>query len=120
MSAPTPLHESKVPFVGPQAYRVSDAWRFFGRDREAADLIDIVAASRIVLLYSPSGAGKSSLINAAVIPQFPKRFRVLPVISVGGVPSPSPVGVPGNRYVESAVRSIENALPVSGSATTTS
>jgi WD40 repeat protein len=97
--------------VGPQAYKVSDAWRFFGRDREAADLIDIVAASRIVLLYSPSGAGKSSLINAAVIPQFPKRFRVLPVISVGGVSSPSPDGVPGNRYVGSAVRSIENALP---------
>jgi WD40 repeat protein len=111
VSAPTPLHESKVPFVGPQAYKVSDAWRFFGRDREAADLIDIVAASRIVLLYSPSGAGKTSLINAAVIPQFPKRFRVLPVISVGGVPSPSPDGVPGNRYVGSAVRSIENALP---------
>ena len=39
---------------------------FFGRDGELPELVDLLIAERIVLLFSPSGAGKTSLIQAAL------------------------------------------------------
>jgi WD40 repeat protein len=57
------------PYVGPRPFESSDAQRFFGRERESAELFSLIIAHRAVLLYSPSGAGKSSLLNAAVIPR---------------------------------------------------
>ena len=42
------------------------------------DLLDLLIAERIVLLYSPSGAGKSSLIHAGLIPRLREvGFQVL-------------------------------------------
>jgi WD40 repeat protein len=113
VTAPETRPAPAEPFVGPQAFQLEDDWRFFGRDREVADLTDIVTASRVVLLYSPSGAGKSSLLNAALIPRFAEQFCVLPVILVGGAPAPMPDGRPVNRYIRSALLSIESALPES-------
>ena len=67
------------PYVGPQAFRRGDA--FYGRDRETADLLDLVIAERVVLLYSPSGAGKSSLIAAGLVRQLEAEgFEVLPLV----------------------------------------
>ena len=54
------------PYVGPRSFRRGDA--LYGRDREIADLLDLLIAERIVLLHSPSGAGKTSLIQAGLIP----------------------------------------------------
>ncbi len=42
---------------------------FFGRDTDIEKLLEIVHFEPLVLLYSKSGLGKSSLINAGVIPQ---------------------------------------------------
>ena len=45
--------------------------------------MNLIIAERIVLLHSPSGAGKTSLIQAALIPRLLKnRFQVLPVVRV--------------------------------------
>jgi hypothetical protein len=55
------------PYVGPRSFDAGE--RLFGRDRETHELVDLLIAERIVLLSSPSGAGKSSLINAAVLPR---------------------------------------------------
>jgi WD40 repeat protein len=57
------------PYVGPPPFRREDRERFFGRDREKADLYSLVAAHRTVLLYAQSGAGKTSLLNAKLIPE---------------------------------------------------
>ena len=38
-----------------------------------ANLLDLLIAERIVLLYSPSGAGKTSLIQAGLIPELEKE-----------------------------------------------
>ena len=54
------------PYVGPQSFRRGDA--LYGRDREVADLLDLLIAERVVLLHSPSGAGKTSLIQARLLP----------------------------------------------------
>jgi WD40 repeat protein len=41
---------------------------FFGRDREANNLLSLIIAHPVVLLYAQSGAGKTSLLNARVAP----------------------------------------------------
>jgi hypothetical protein len=65
------------PYVGPRAFRAGEA--FFGRDREQRDLANLLIAERVVLLYAPSGAGKTSLIQAGLIPSLEKRgFRPTP------------------------------------------
>jgi hypothetical protein len=45
----------------------SDGEIFFGRDVEAAALMDTVSTHRLVVVTGPSGAGKTSLINAGVL-----------------------------------------------------
>ena len=73
------------PYLGPRPYSRADAYRFFGRAKEAAELCSLVAAHRTVLLYSQSGAGKSSLLNAGTIPLLESRgFDVLPTARVSG------------------------------------
>ncbi|HEX2809711.1 MAG TPA: hypothetical protein VHN80_26400, partial [Kineosporiaceae bacterium] len=95
------------PYVGPTSFRLGDP--LYGRDRDREDLLDLLVAERIVLLYSPSGAGKTSLIQAALIPALQEAgFKVLPVIRVTHAPDPEPgMPVPGNRYVTSVLISLE-------------
>jgi hypothetical protein len=54
------------PYVGPRPFPPQMADRFFGREVEAAALLRLVAQARVVLVYAPSGAGKSSLLNTVV------------------------------------------------------
>jgi hypothetical protein len=76
------------PFIGPVPFPrdSGDRSRFFGRQREIQELVSYVLSQPLVLLYSPSGAGKSSLINAGVIPELEDAhdFQVLPVARVRG------------------------------------
>ncbi|MEW5958596.1 MAG: hypothetical protein AB1801_12770, partial [Chloroflexota bacterium] len=58
---------------------------FFGREREARQLLARVISERLVLFYAQSGAGKSSLIHTRLIPQLEAAdFTVLPVGRVSG------------------------------------
>src|SRR4029453_14288116 len=76
------------PYVGPRSFATGEI--LYGRDRETYKLLNLLIAERIVLLYSPSGAGKTSLIQAALIPQLLEEgFAVLPVIRVSAEP-PTP------------------------------
>lgn len=71
------------PYVGPHA--IIDPEKFHGREREVRELIELLIPARIILLHSPSGAGKTSLIQSALVPEMKKRgFRVLPRIRIGG------------------------------------
>jgi WD40 repeat protein len=92
------------PYVGPRSFRPGE--RLYGRDRELRDLTGLIIAERIVLMHSPSGAGKTSLIQAALVPALERRdFRVEPVIRLNTAPPPdAPPGV--NRYVLSALLSL--------------
>lgn len=65
------------PYVGPQPFERGQK-NFYGRQREEADLFDLVTSHREVLLYAVSGAGKTSLLNAGLIPRLENEgFRVL-------------------------------------------
>ena len=84
------------PYVGSRPFRDGEA--LFGRDREVRELLNRLYSNRIVLLYSPSGAGKTSLIQAGLIPQLRQEgFKVLPVVRVGF----EPPGRTLNRYLYS-------------------
>lgn len=56
------------PYVGPRPFGERDQNNFFGRDDEARQLTGLIIAHRAVLLYAQSGAGKTSLLHAKVIP----------------------------------------------------
>jgi WD40 repeat protein len=88
------------PYVGLRPFPPGE--RLYGRDRELRDLTGLIIAERIVLMHSPSGAGKTSLIQAALVPALERRaFRVEPVIRVNTEPPDAPPGA--NRYVLSAL-----------------
>src|ERR1700730_13211262 len=77
---------SDSPFVGPTPFEESDMDRFFGRQREIEELLSLIIAHRSVLVYAQSGTGKTSLVNAGVIPLLKRRaFNVLPPARVEGL-----------------------------------
>jgi hypothetical protein len=73
------------PYIGPRTFTAGERDRFFGREREASDLLALVISAQLVLFYAQSGAGKSSLINAVLIPALEgEGYEVLPVVRVSG------------------------------------
>lgn len=55
-------------YPGVRPFEAADSSLFFGRDRDCNDLLGLIALEKLVVLFGKSGYGKSSLINAAVIP----------------------------------------------------
>lgn len=73
------------PYVGPRPFERKDSARFFGRDQEARELLSLIVANRMVVLYAQSGAGKTSLLNAQVAPLLEAEgFEVWPFARVQG------------------------------------
>src|SRR6478609_3090238 len=73
------------PYVGPRPFEQTEAHLFFGREREARDLLSFVIANQVFVLYSQSGAGKTSLLNTKVVPDLNlQNALVLPVVRVQG------------------------------------
>jgi WD40 repeat protein len=105
------LNTRPNPYVGPRSFQTGE--KLYGRDREIRELLDLLIAERIILLHSPSGAGKSSLIQAGLIPQLENEgFHVLPVVRVNQEPPDSLFQDESfNRYVFSVLLSLEEALP---------
>ena len=73
------MNESQIPespYKGLTAFEDSelDALLFFGRERETEIVVANLIASRLTVLYGPSGVGKSSLLGAAVA----RSLRALP------------------------------------------
>ena len=94
------------PYVGPVAFRRNDTRGLFGRDDDLRRLMIQFVAQRIVLLYSPSGAGKTSLVQARMIPALESRdFLVRPVIRVNREPQDRSFNV--NRFIYSTIHSLE-------------
>lgn len=81
--------EINNPYVGPRPFTRQERRVFFGREREADDLLSLVISEKLVFFYARSGAGKSSLIHAALIPDLEEQgFQVLPVGRVSGQTQP--------------------------------
>ncbi|HKB37973.1 MAG TPA: ATP-binding protein [Gemmataceae bacterium] len=87
------LSDKPSPFRGLSAFQESDASRFFGREEAVKELSDKVARQPVVVVYGPSGSGKSSLVLAGLLPRLTTRpdgsaapWRALPVVMPGTDP----------------------------------
>ena len=91
------------PYVGPASFGEKDRRRFFGRDEEALELSYLLIARRAVLFYAQSGAGKTSLIQAKVVPELVEsgEMHVLPIARVSGSAEE------GNVYVMNALAGLK-------------
>jgi WD40 repeat protein len=80
-----------APYVGPGP--VGREQDLFGRAGEIEELHWRLVADRIIVLYSPSGAGKTSLLSAknGLLAQLRTRFLALPILRVGGDQGTDPV-----------------------------
>ncbi|PJF25711.1 MAG: hypothetical protein CUN53_11400, partial [Phototrophicales bacterium] len=89
-----PAAPAVSPYVGPRPFAVDERDRFYGRAREIDDLTALVISNPMVLFYAQSGAGKSSLVNAGLLPELEKEdFEALPPVRVGLPSSEIPEGV---------------------------
>jgi hypothetical protein len=77
-----PVPES--PYRGIESFRYIDQQIFSARESETWDLLSNILLYRGVLLYGDSGSGKTSLVNAGLIPAaiaenlLPNRLRIQP------------------------------------------
>jgi hypothetical protein len=79
-AAPTSAKEGPNPYQGLLAFQPSDGDRFFGRAAEIENLWqrfralhEQADATRLLVVYGPSGSGKSSLVRAGLVPELARR-----------------------------------------------
>lgn len=73
---------SSNPFKGATPLERADKDRFFGRQPEQELLLRQVLSDRIVLVHAPTGAGKSSLVSASLLPALERRGFVVPRVAL--------------------------------------
>ena len=98
------------PYVGPRPFAAEHAHLFFGREAESNDIISLAISHPVLLLYAASGAGKTSLLNAQVIPTLIRQG--CQVIGPARVTESVPTGArkdAGNRFVRAVLRSLSVA-----------
>ncbi|MCF0039743.1 nSTAND1 domain-containing NTPase [Dyadobacter fanqingshengii] len=80
MESSTPCYR----YPGVKPFTIEEKDLFFGRDQDIENLFSLIFVKQTVVLYGKSGYGKSSLINAGIIPRlqsdtravyFPIRFK---------------------------------------------
>ena len=113
---------TEVVYVGPRPFETGE--KLYGRDREASELLSLLISERIVLLHSPSGAGKTSVLQALLLPEIRDEGFLVPGSAdeyrhgkpkplVIRVNNPLPPDVPEgcNRYALSVMLSLEEHRP---------
>jgi len=98
-----------LPYVGPRPFLRSDRSVFFGREKEIHQLVDLIFTNSIVVFYSKSGFGKSSLLNAGIIPQLEsEEIEILGPARTGGqLPAHIQYEEVRNIYVLNAIMSMD-------------
>ena len=103
---PASSEGSSAPYVGLRPFRVEDNDRFFGRAKESHEVAALWRANKLTVLYGPSGVGKTSLLQAGVIPLLdPERTDLLPIGRVTGAAVASVGSSPGNVYTSALLSS---------------
>ncbi|MBX0330026.1 SUMF1/EgtB/PvdO family nonheme iron enzyme [Oscillochloris sp. ZM17-4] len=73
-------HEPRQPYKFLYSFTLEDSARFFGRERAIQGLMQQLRTGRLTVLQAPSGTGKSSLLQAGLVPQL-VASHVLPVFA---------------------------------------
>lgn len=103
------------PYVGPRPLNSTEKDKLGGRSKEISQLLNLLIAERIVFLHAPSGAGKTSLIDAGLRPRLEEmgKFWVSPLLRVNKLPNDRRIlegSAAGQRYVYSVLQSLEEAV----------
>lgn len=107
-SLPTASPKPVNPFRGTESFQTGD--KIFGRDHEIDEFATRLLARRVVLLHSPSGAGKTSLVQAGLIPALNKKgLHILPKIRLNNL---LPSDLTCNRYLASVFLSLDSGLGI--------
>lgn len=102
--------DANIPYVGPRPFERRDAANFFGRNGESKEIVSLILSHPVLLLYAPSGAGKTSLLQARAIPQ----LGAMGVDVFGGVrvrgelPKGTALKEVRNIFVFNALTSLQN------------
>lgn len=68
-SRPEKKHVLKQPYPGLRPFQKHESEIFCGREKQINELINRLNRNRFIAIVGPSGSGKSSLINAGLIPK---------------------------------------------------
>ncbi|MEZ4955477.1 MAG: hypothetical protein R2825_18085 [Saprospiraceae bacterium] len=66
-------------YPGAQPFSTSQANIFFGREQDALDLFHLIKLEPLVVVHARSGLGKSSLLNAGIIPHIVEEGEYTPI-----------------------------------------
>lgn len=66
-------------YPGIKPFQTFDRQVFFGRKQDTEKLFKFISVEKTVLLYSKSGLGKSSLLNAGIIPMVEEQTEYKPI-----------------------------------------
>jgi WD40 repeat protein len=99
------------PYIGPVPFL--EGQTLYGRERETDELADLLVSKRIVLLFAPSGAGKTSLIQAALVPRLRDLYHLRPLPTVRLTHRNDAIAGQRsvNRYALSTMRCLERRYP---------
>lgn len=76
LSSEITLGESiPCPYPGMVSFGVDDARYFHGRENEVAHLLSLLRNQRFIMVIGPSGSGKSSLIQAGLMPALQQKHH---------------------------------------------
>ena len=82
--------KTSEPFLGPRSFTSREKDIFFGRDAETQKIVSLILSNQEILIYAQSGAGKTSIINAKVLPELDTyEIQILPIARVRGAIEPS-------------------------------
>jgi len=73
LTAPRQERSQREPFRGLDAFGEQHAGLFFGRDAEIASMAERLRRQSMLTLVGPSGVGKSSLVQAGLVPRLQER-----------------------------------------------
>lgn len=64
------MSEKQYRYMGVKPFEASNRAIFFGREADIEGLYNLILSEKLVVLFGKSGYGKSSLLNAGVLPLF--------------------------------------------------
>lgn len=107
--------DATCPYRGLSAFTPQDAEWFFGRERATAALVERIferVGSGPLMLVAPSGAGKSSLLNAGLVPALKRGDFPMPGAERWPVVLLTPTSRPLDELLERTAKAVGGDLGV--------
>jgi energy-coupling factor transporter ATP-binding protein EcfA2 len=97
------------PYLGLFKFEEGDKDKFFGRNKWIIELTNYLEEKNVLLLLGASGSGKSSLVQAGLIPKLKDDFGANRLVNLTFVPDVNPFEsfygcLLGNRYTQSQAK----------------